>query len=190
MEPPFEDNIQLEHLQGYLYAQQSFVNIAHANPGGERWYELMKLEGTDWNKTQLVQLVLDRLQYSGSIEQRHHDFLETAAIYQTVENWKVKLLEVLFQWFDEHDKTAYFPTEEANKNINRLHPRSRIFIDLLQRFIGTEVTVSFFWIANESKKSKDYLSHAMNQHWGLNYILVLLEADKSTYLLHLGHIMY
>lgn len=102
MYPPFEDEIRLEHLQGYLYVQQIIENTATANAGAMKEYSinLISEELEIKNLIELaVSIILNKINQSAGITNVNYKFFKENGQFKFLNNWEIELKEDLNNWF-------------------------------------------------------------------------------------------
>lgn len=102
MEPQFEGEIKIEHLQGYLYVQQLIENTATANPGSMKEYSIdfigTEIESEDLRKV-AASLILNKMQYAIQRNESNLKFIEEYVEFEFLNNWESELREELNNWF-------------------------------------------------------------------------------------------
>ncbi|MDF1697743.1 MAG: hypothetical protein P1U56_17990 [Saprospiraceae bacterium] len=102
MYPQFEDEVKIEHLQGYLYVQQLIENTATSNAGAMKVYSINEINKVAENLEIVdlaISLILDRVKYSVEIKEVHHTFFKENAEFHFLKDWDMELKENLNNWF-------------------------------------------------------------------------------------------
>ncbi len=218
MHPQFEDEIKIEHLQGFLYVQQLVKNMLSPSGGSMNEYSITIIEKKQENLNELlVNTILNRLKFNTKIEKKHFDFLMKEARFFPLENWTFELSNKLEEWFvDNHIQLEVTTTEtqvpilksmsiqertdwlkeyktraeNINKNFKQYKPCTSSFINLIRNLLGIEnIEVFEFHIEYEKKQHKNYLWHYMNMYWGMWFNIFLIKKGETLMLLHLGRII-
>jgi hypothetical protein len=217
MYPQFEEELKIEHIQGYLYVQQLIENAISANAGSMKMYALTELEETSSSfKKTLVDHVLNRLRFNMKLEDRHFDFFYSNAEFLKFEDWEKSLGHKLETWFADGYLKVSFSAEnyrsitdglskedganwlerrelemlKINERIKSTKPCISYFIDLLRQHLGTiNIDVWELVVSNEMKRNDDYPWHCMNLYWGMSFNFFLLKNNEKLLLLHLGHVI-
>ncbi len=218
MESQFEDEVKLEHVQGYLYAQQVIVGSIKGSVGSSQEYAFYELAIKDLPlKSRLIQFVLERLKYNMTLEDSHYQYMEKEADFEQIVNWEPWLLERLAPWladqflnvnfspdnysaefyenFSEEEKAKWLAkTEqrflEIGERLKKAQPAVGNFIWLIARLVGrNQMEVWNFSLEYEKKKHPDYPYHFMNMYWGMWYDLIIFKNKEKLYLLHLGTVI-
>jgi len=217
MYPQFEEELQIEHIQGYLYVQQLIINSINWSQGCINEYSIIEIEDTKKDlKSIVVDLVLNRLKGNTKLEQRHFDFLNKEANFFKLENWKLELEEKLEIWFvdrvinlieekseveklmpnslsNEQKEKRLREREKKIKAINNRFtnekPCIKSFIKLVRQNLKTQnIEVYEFSIEGKKKENENYLWY-MNLYWGMSFNIFLLKNKEKLILLHLGTVI-
>jgi len=217
MYPQFEEELQIEHIQGYLYVQQLIINSINWSQGCMNEYSIIEIEDTKKDlKSIVVDLVLNRLKGNTKLEQRHFDFLNKEANFFKLENWKLELEEKLEIWFvdrvinlieekseveklmpnslsNEQKEKRLREREKKIKAINNRFtnekPCIKSFIKLVRQNLKTQnIEVYEFSIEGKKKENENYLWY-MNLYWGMSFNIFLLKNKEKLVLLHLGTVI-
>ena len=101
MYPQFEDEIKLEHLQGYLYAQQVIENTALANAGSMRVYSINLISEEIEKKDSIelsIHLILSQVSHSPEAK-NYYQFFREKAHFEFLSDWERELKKDLDHWF-------------------------------------------------------------------------------------------
>jgi len=118
MYPQFEDEVKIEHLQGYLYVQQLIENSATANAGAMKEYSIYEIKEQTDNLDLIdlaISLILDRVKNSTEINKTHHTFFKENAEFYFLKDWEIELKENLNNWFADKYLSAKVIFESYKK---------------------------------------------------------------------------
>lgn len=105
MYPQFEDEVKLEHLQGYLYVQQLIEGVAMANAGSIRQYSFDEIiENDKLNAKNLKELAISIFSKGGGYLSLNMDIrdqlsLEECLNFDWIDDWRTTLENCLYPWF-------------------------------------------------------------------------------------------
>lgn len=102
MYPQFEEEIKLEHLQGYLYAQQIIENTALANAGSMRKYSINLIDDEIENEDLIdlaIRLILSKINHSLDVPSNNYKFFKENAHFKFLNDWEKELKKDLNNWF-------------------------------------------------------------------------------------------
>ena len=212
-----EIEIKLEHLQGYLYAQQEIENTVLASSGSQKEYSIELIEDTGETSSirLLATFILNRIQFNEKVTQAHRDFLVSSLTETHLDDWENQLKPILHNWFaDKHLGSKYVQsqgkayqskfedwsgeqTDKYKQNLAQSTLAAEARIENEQaasaRFIGLLKTlgqpaVYHYTISDSDKKNPLYSPH-MNFTWGWEYDLLIIKSQKGAYLLHLAMVL-
>lgn len=101
MEPTFEGNVTLEHLQGYLYAQQALYNFMSPSGGSMNEYSIVKLERKEGESIRQLaaRTIVEKIQYNLSNPAQTTSFLEKHIQIKRIPDWSNVLKTTVQKWF-------------------------------------------------------------------------------------------
>ena len=102
MYPQFEDEIKLDHLQGYLYAQQIIENTATANAGSMKKYSINSIDEIMSNEDLIevgITVILSKIQSSSKITSNSSKFFKENGYFSYLNDWEIELKNDLSNWF-------------------------------------------------------------------------------------------
>lgn len=214
MYPTFDEEIKLEHLQGYLYGQQAIKNIATANPGSFMQYSILELDpkplldNLKWGVAQRIINELAGYLTQNEVQQSTNNLYKNSR-FELLENWEIDLALQLEPWFINSCLHINTPPNYYEKKIDPKWTTAQ-----KEKFIknGKAATLLANKRLTEIKPASRYFIHLlqlllgnkltvhafknlknyprkMDLHWGMQFNFFLIKNEHRFLLLHLGRVL-
>lgn len=217
MYPQFEEEIKIEHLQGYLYSQQAISNMVLLSPGSMYEYAISTLGGEELTgdlRSDIGQIVLNRLKGNMPITATEINFFHEKSRLKLLPTWETTLSKKLDEWFidsylhldlpknhyekmvhsewttsqkERFLKNAYNNVKQVNQRLKKERPASKYFIYLIQLLLGNE-NIEVWQFSVTNTSDKRYPRY-MDLYWGMQFDLYLIKKGRKHLLLHLGNVL-